>query len=150
MEMHLIHIFGGICKGLRKISLTDENVFLLSISPPCFHFSYVSVPRFLSFFFFSSICPPFHSFPLFLHFSIPLLHPFLCSFIYHPLLSTQSSIDFSLSEHYRAVRVSGVPVSSTGQAMNLSPLWSSVTRSSFITQFSGGRTEWDGDRSMQV
>lgn len=129
METHLIHIFLWHFKGLRKISLTvgwkhtvSLVALLLSISPPCFHFSYISAPHFSLSVFLSSICPPFHPFPVFFHFTIPLLHPFLLLFyLSSPSFSTQSSIYFSVSEHYRAVRVNGVPVSSAGQVMNLSP-----------------------------
>lgn len=64
---------------------------------------------------------PLSSLSHFLHFSIPLLHPFLSSFISLPPISPLSHLSTSVSEHYRAVRVNGVPVSSTGQVMNLSP-----------------------------
>ncbi|KAM7382411.1 hypothetical protein PAMP_002140 [Pampus punctatissimus] len=38
-----------------------------------------------------------------------------------PCLNWMSSIYFCVSEHYRAVRINGVPVGSAGQVMNLSP-----------------------------
>lgn len=121
--------------------------FLLVAPVFAFLLSYVSVCHFPLIY-----LPPFSSlFPLSSIFN-PSLAPL--SSLFHlssPSFSTQSSIYFSVSEHfYRDVRVNGVPVSSTGQVMNLSPLWSPVTRSSFITRLSGGRTEWDGDQSVQV
>lgn len=151
----IIHIHSHSFCGISKLCLKsawqqDENIslvtLLLSVSPPVsllFPLMYLN-PRF-SFYIPSSICPLFICNPLPFHFSIHLLQPFLPSFISPLFLHSVIYLLLSMSEHYRAVRVNCVPVSSTGQVMNLSPLWSLVTLSSFITQLSGGRTEWDGD-----
>lgn len=118
MEMPLTHIFCGVSKVCVKLAWhLDENISLvtplLSISRPCFHFSLLSC-----------ICLPLSSHlsapPLFI--PLPSLAPLSPLFyLSSPSFSTQSSIYFSASEHYRAVRVNGVPVSGTGQVMNLTP-----------------------------
>ncbi len=124
MEMHLIHILWHF-KGLQKISLTVRRKHILSNSCAFFF-----VPLFSL-----SLCifPPLS--PSSSDLSVPLFIPFPFFSLFNPSLAplstlfylsslsffTQSSIYFSVLEHYRAVRVNGVPVSSTGQVINLCP-----------------------------
>lgn len=108
MELPPLHVYMKLgVKSTRRMK--NARLVLFPMRPSCF-----STPLMY-------LCAPFHSFPLFLHFSIPLLSllsggpptpPSAPPALTHLLASL-------LSARYGAVRGGGVPVNSAGQVMNL-------------------------------
>lgn len=121
--------------AMRKIRLTDENLWLVTLfalyqwpvfSPllPSVFASHLYVPLFIPSSFFASTFTA-------------LFFPLLSTTPFAPLSQLLTSL---CRKHYRTISQS-CPGQQRRSGNESLPFWSSATWTSFITQFSGGRTE---------